>query len=419
MKHVQAVILAGGQGQRLSILSELRAKPAVPFGGKYRLIDFTLSNCTNSGITRVALLTQYRPRSLQEHIEIGRPWDLDRMDGGVVLLQPALGAGTREDWYKGTADAVYQNLNRFTSPKIHEVLILSGDHIYKMDYSRMIEFHRKNKADATVAVMPVDMRDASRFGILQLTNTHKIIEFDEKPKKPKSNLASMGIYIFNKDILESLLLEDVPLPKSSHDFGKDIIPKMIHDYRVFGYQFQGYWRDVGTISSYHQANMDLLQDPPLFELDDPDWSIHTKSEEKPPVKLSANAKVLNSLVANGCIINGFVEHSILFPGVIVESDSVIQNSIIFSNTVLADNVRLDHVIIDKLTHIGHHTHIGLGQSLRNENLGISIIGKSTRIPPDMHIGPNCIIDPFLKEEHFLDSTIPTNTRFSHHSPKSS
>jgi glucose-1-phosphate adenylyltransferase len=411
MNPIMAVILAGGQGQRLSVLSELRAKPAVPFGGKYRLIDFTLSNCVNSGITSVALLTQYLPQSLREHIEIGRPWDLDRMDGGVTLLQPSLGAGTRKDWYSGTANAVYQNLFRLKLPSIQDILVLSGDHIYKMDYSEMASFHRTNKAQATIAVMPVDIKEASRFGIMELDTHKKIVKFEEKPKNPKSNLASMGIYLFNRETLETVLMADAGDPKSSHDFGQDIIPKMIHSYRTFGYEFRGYWRDVGTIPSYYQANMDLLEDPPLFDLDDSNWVIHTKSEEKPPVKLDINAKVFRSLVANGCIINGYVEHSILFPGVIVESDAVIQNSIIFSNTVIGNNSRIERSILDKLVHIGAHCSIGMGEKIGTPNQGIAVIGKGTHIPPNTRIESDCIIDRGLREEHFLVSHITAGEIF--------
>ena len=405
MKNIMALILAGGQGQRLSILSEWRAKPAVPFGGKYRLIDFTLSNCVNSGITRVSLLTQYRPRSLQEHIEIGRPWDLDRMQGGVSLLQPALGMGMKQDWYQGTADAVFQNIGRLQSPHNQDILILSGDHIYKMDYSLMAEFHRDHEADLTIAVMPVDLSEASRFGILQLDAHKRIVNFEEKPKAPKSNLASMGVYIFKREVLERMLQEDSEQADSSHDFGKNIIPRMIHECRVFGYEFRGYWRDVGTISSYYDSNMDLLKEPSQFNLDDSEWPILTKNEERPPVKLNQNAKVIQSLVANGCIVDGYVEHSILFPGVVVESGAVIRNSIIFTDTFIASNVRLEHVIVDKYCVIAKDTRIGISELCNLPNEGITVIGKNTRIPSNIVIGGGCIIDGGLTDDNFISRHI--------------
>jgi len=411
MNYTMAVILAGGQGQRLNILSEWRAKPAVPFGGKYRLIDFTLSNCVNSGISRVAMLTQYRPRSLQEHLEIGRPWDLDRINGGLSILQPALGLGLRADWYCGTADAVYQNLGRIRGKRISEVLILSGDHIYKMDYSLMMDFHRTHNADLTIAVMPVDPKEASRFGILQLNDERRIIDFEEKPHHPKSNLASMGIYIFKYEILEQMLLEDAANPDSVHDFGKNIIPAIIKNYRTFGYEFSGYWRDVGTVASYYDSNMDMLEDPPLFDLDDPEWPIHTKNEERPPVQISHDTKIINSLVANGCVVHGYVEHSILFPGVLVESDAIIRDSIIFPDTVIHSGSRIERTIIDKSVIIGSHTRIGRAKDTSIPNEGITLIGKNTRIPEHMEIGGGCIIDVGLTPEDFVSRSIPDSQVF--------
>ena len=323
-----------------------------------------------------------------------------------------MGAGTKYDWYSGTANAVYQNLNRLKSPQVRELLVLSGDHIYKMDYSKMTEFHRRHEAHVTIAVMPVNIQEASRFGIMKLNRHRQIVEFEEKPNKPKSTLASMGIYLFNRDVLETMLMTDAADPNSSHDFGKDIIPKMIDNYRVFGYEYDGYWRDVGTIPSYYQANMDLLEDPPLFELDDEDWVIHTKSEEKPAVKLGINAKILQSLVANGCLIDGYVEHSILFPGVVVETGAVIQNSIIFSNTVVSSDTRLDRVIIDKHVHIGKTCHLGMGIRMGTPMEGITIVGKGTRVPANTHIESNCVIDRELREENFLTTHISEGEEFS-------
>ena len=411
MVNTLALILAGGQGQRLNILSEWRAKPAVPFGGKYRLIDFTLSNCVHSGIIRVALLTQYRPRSLQQHIEIGRPWDLDRMNGGVSLLQPSLGRGIKQDWYQGTADAVYQNLSSIQTKQIRNILILSGDHIYKMDYSQMLEFHQDHNAALTIAVMPVELKDASRFGILQLDDNQQIIDFEEKPKAPKSNLASMGIYMFNRNILENILQQDAGKRDSSHDFGKDIIPQIIKDHPAYGWVYNGYWRDVGTISSYFESNMDLLEEPPLLDLDDENWPILTKNEERPPVHLDQEAKVIQSLVANGCIVNGYVEHSILFPGVTVESGAIVHNSIIFPDTYIGPDSKINHSIIDKKVIIGKECRIGAHDRNNLPQDGITVVGKGSRIPPRMDIGGGCIIDSGLLEEDFISTYIPDGDVF--------
>lgn len=413
MYQVVAMILAGGQGNRLSILSEERAKPAVPFGGKYRLIDFTLSNCVNSGIYDVGLLTQYRPRSLYEHIEIGRPWDLDRMDGGVTILQPYLGR-VHSEWYSGTADAVYRNLGFLESRKSELVLVLSGDHIYKMDYSKMLEFHRAHHAELTIAVIRVNPQEASRFGVMLLNEHNRIIEFEEKPAKPKNNLASMGVYLFQKDLLIQAVSEDANDESSAHDFGKNIIPKLIHHHKVFGFEFQGYWRDVGTVASYYEANMDLLKHPPLLELDDPDWIIHTKSEERPPVKLDVQAKVRRSLVANGCRVSGFIENSILFPGVIIEPNVIVKDSIIMTDTQIKQNTVIERTIVDKRVHIGENCHIGHGEIGNAPNDGIVIIGKAAQIPKSSKIGRGCIINSNVQESDFHSSDIDSGTVIHHH-----
>jgi glucose-1-phosphate adenylyltransferase len=413
MKQTIAMILAGGQGNRLSILSEERAKPAVPFGGKYRLIDFTLSNCVNSGIDNVGILTQYRPRSLYEHIEIGRPWDLDRMEGGVTILQPYVGR-MHSDWYSGTADAVYRNLQFIENRRNDLVFVLSGDHIYKMDYSLMLEFHRAHHAELTIAVIPVASQEASRFGIMVLNEHNQIINFEEKPERPKSNLASMGVYLFNKELLIDAVTADAEDELSEHDFGKNIVPKIYKKHRVFGYEFQGYWRDVGTIGSYYEANMDLLKHLPLLELDDPDWIIHTKSEERPPVKLDLQAKVRRSLVANGCVISGYVENSILFPGVVIEPDVIVKDSIIMNNSLISKNAVVDRTIIDKHVLVGESCHIGHGDIKTAPNTGIIIIGKMAQIPKSTKIGRGCIIESNARETDFHVNSLEPGTIIHHH-----
>lgn len=322
MNRVVAMILAGGASERLSILSAERAKPAVPFGGKYRIIDFTLSNCANSRIYNVAVLTQFNPRSLAQHIGVGRPWDLDRTSGGVVLLQPFLSRSTR-DWYKGTADAVYQNLYYIEDQKVDEVLILSGDHIYTMRYDHMMHTHRNRRADVTVAVTEVPLSEVSRFGIITLDHNERVVSFQEKPKTSKSNLVSMGIYVFDKNVLIDCL-EEHGQTKGGYDFGHDILPEIIGKHKVYGYRFRGYWRDVGTVESYWQANMDLIVDLPDLNLYDAAVEIRTVQRDKPPAKLGPNAQISRTLVSNGAIINGRVEKSVIFPGVFVEDDAVVR-----------------------------------------------------------------------------------------------
>ncbi|MEO6207373.1 MAG: sugar phosphate nucleotidyltransferase, partial [Candidatus Limnocylindrales bacterium] len=286
MKRTLAVVLAGGEGERLSILSSVRAKPAVPFGGKYRIIDFTLSNCVNSGINHVMVLTQYNPRSLNDHIGLGRPWDLDRNTGGIRLLQPYIARGRVAEWYRGTADAVLQNMSDIEHQPDDTVLILAGDHIYKMDYTPFVAYHRRHRADVTIAVRRVPIADASRMGILAMEDNGRIVEWQEKPKQPKSDLASMGVYVFSKRALRRWLDE------ARVDFGANIIPAMIDGgARVFGYRFEGYWQDVGTIQSYWEANMALLDDAPDLDLNDRDWLIHTRSEERAPAKIGPTAQV--------------------------------------------------------------------------------------------------------------------------------
>ncbi len=348
-----AMLLAGGEGRRLGMLTRELAKPAVPFGGKYRVIDFTLSNCTNSGILTVGVLTQYQPLILNSHIGIGIPWDLDRKDGGVTVLSPFVDQKGGE-WYKGTADAIFQNLYFIERYDPRYVLVISGDHIYKMDYSRMLKYHQEKQADVTIAVIEVPWAEASRFGIMNTAQDGRIVEFEEKPEKPRNNLASMGIYIFDREILQDHLRVDQANPASSNDFGKNVIPQMLQaDCRMFAYLFRGYWKDVGTLESFWEANMDLLQDQPDLDLNDLTWPIYTVNPNQPPHYIDPAARVKRSLINEGCMVFGQVEHSILFPGVQVGKGSVLRDSIIMSGTTIGTDVLLERAIIGENVIIGN------------------------------------------------------------------
>jgi glucose-1-phosphate adenylyltransferase len=422
MNRVIAIILAGGASERLSILSAERAKPAVPFGGRYRIIDFTLSNCANSRIYNVAVLTQYNPRSLAQHIGVGRPWDLDRATGGVVLLQPFLSRSTR-DWYKGTADAVYQNLYYIEDQKVDEVLILSGDHIYTMSYDLMIDAHRSREADVTVAVTEVPLSEVSRFGIITLDHNERVISFQEKPKTSKSNLASMGIYVFDKNVLIDCL-EDYGQKKGGPDFGHNILPEIVGKHKVYGYRFRGYWRDVGTIQSYWQANMDLIADLPDLNLYDPASEIRTVYRGKPPVKIGPTAQIVRSLVSNGAIINGLVERSVIFPGVFIEDDAVVRDSIIFDDTTVGGGAIVDRSIVDKQVWISPGCNIGYGDDLTpnkeepdNLSAGITLVGKGVRIPGDVKIGRNCKIGCWVEDADFPSKIIPSGESVASKAPR--
>ncbi len=407
MRNTIAVILAGGQGERLSVLSMERAKPAVPFAGKYRIIDFVLSNCVNSGLYNVAVLTQYRPHSLNDHIRNGRPWDLDRTHGGIRLLQPYIGRRD-SDWYKGTADAVYQNLPFLLEDVRTElVLVLAGDHVYRMDYGKLLAYHEAKQADCTVAVFEVPLREASRFGTLVVDADQRIVEFEEKPAEPRSTLISMGIYVFERAVLERRLAEDAAMPRSRHDFGGDVLPRMVPQDRVYAYPFHGYWRDVGTIQSYWEANMGLLAEPPEFRLYDPDWIIHTRSEERPPALISASARVNRSLVSHGCTIEGTVEHSVLSPGVVVARGAVVRDSIVMTDSVIGPDAVLDRVILDKEVVVGPGCQLGVGDDMRPNrleprrlNTGITLVGKRARLPAGLRAGRNCRIDSYITEADF-------------------
>jgi glucose-1-phosphate adenylyltransferase len=419
MSKVLAVILAGGQGERLSLLSHKRAKPAVPFAGKYRIIDFALSNCVNSGITDVAVLTQYRPHSLHDHIGVGKPWDLDRQQGGVRLLQPYIGR-RESDWYQGTADAVYQNLSSIMEARCDYVLILAGDHIYRMDYGPMIAFHQQHGAAATLGAVIVPLEEGHRFGILETDAEARVVSFEEKPKHPRGTLGSMGIYVFDRDTLIRVLTEDAHPAGSGgaptqHDFGHNIIPSMVaRGERVFAYPFTGYWQDVGTIQSYWEAHMALLSDHPTFDLYDRSWVIHTRSEERPPAHLRSSAQVVNSLISHGCIIAGRVERSVLSPGVIVEEGAVVRDSIILFDSVIGAYSVVDHAILDKEVVVGQHCEIGYGDDMTPNKLeptrldtGITLVGKRAHLPDALKVGRNCKIGADLRPEDFTSDTLPS------------
>jgi len=413
MSKVLAVILAGGQGERLSLLSEKRAKPAVPFAGKYRIIDFALSNCVNSDIYDVAVLTQYRPLSLNDHIGIGKPWDLDRRHGGVHLLQPYVGR-LDSDWYQGTADAVYQNLDFIMDSGADYVLILAGDHIYRMDYRPMIASHQEHAADVTLGAVVIRIEEGSRFGIVETDTEGRVVSFEEKPPEPKGTLGSMGIYVFNRVTLARMLLADAST-QSQHDFGRNIIPGMLaRGERVYAFPFSGYWQDVGTVQSYWEAHMGLLEDPPAFDLYDRSWVIHTLSEERPPADLQDNSDVSRSLISHGCVIKGRVEQSVLSPGVVVEEGAVVRNSIIFSGTSIGEGSVVDHSILDKEVVVGRHSRIGYGddntpnkQEPGRLNTGITLVGKRSRLPDNLTVGRNCKIGADLRPEDFSGDTLAT------------
>ena len=346
-KRCIAMLLAGGQGSRLKILTQNTAKPAVPFGGKYRIIDFTLSNCVNSGIDTVGVLTQYQPLMLNEYIGNGAPWDLDRSRGGLSVL-PRYQRSTASDWYKGTANAIYQNIHFLKQFDPDYVLILSGDHIYKMNYSLMLNYHIFHNADCTIAAINVPLKEASRFGILNTNENGVIYEFEEKPKAPKSTLASMGIYIFSAKKLYKYLEEDSVKEKTSNDFGKDILPSMLNNgEKMMAYEFSGYWKDVGTVDSLYEANMDLLGDNPIFDISDSSWKIQSRSPLAPPHYIGFEGKVNNSIIMSGCEIYGTVENSILSSDVVVKKGAVVKNSIIMQNTVLGENSTINCIIADK------------------------------------------------------------------------
>ena len=394
-KECVAMLLAGGQGSRLYALTQKVAKPAVPFGGKYRIIDFPLSNCTNSGIDTVGVLTQYQPMLLNEYIGNGLPWDLDRTYGGVKILPPYQGTKSA-DWYMGTANAIYLNMQFIDRYDAEYVLILSGDHIYKMDYAKMLKAHKATGADCTIAVLDVPIEEASRFGILSVDDESKIYKFSEKPKNPDSTKASMGIYIFTKSKLAKYLSEDAADPDSSYDFGKNIIPNMLKaGEKMYAYEFEGYWKDVGTISSLWEANMDLLGENPIFSLADEKWRIYTRHQVLAPQYIGNDGKVENSIISEGCEIYGTVKNSVLFPGVKVMPGAVVRDSVVMSGTVIGEGAELSYALIDTDVEIGAGCRVG-GEVGNSED--ITVLGEGTVIAAGEKVEAGVMIPELRKDK---------------------
>jgi len=407
-----AMIMAGGASEELSVLTAVRAEPAIPFGGKFRIIDFPLSNCVNSGIYNVALLTQYMPRSLNDHVGVGKPWDLDRSQGGLRLLQPYLGKG-QSGWQRGTADAVRRNMDFLEEQRVENVLILAGDHIYKMDYRLMLSFHEQKRADVTVAVRRVSPFETYRFGIVSTDTDMRVSGFKEKPRRSKETLASMGIYVFRADVLKDVLRDE-----SLNDFGRDVLPQIIKNRRVYSYAFEGYWADIGTLQAYWEANMALLAETPALDLYDSQWVIHTRSEEQPPVVVGPDAWVGGNLISNGCVVEGVVERSILSPGVRIAPGAIVRDSVIMNDTIIGPNARVERAIVDKNVVVGAGAEIGHGiDNIPNRlfpdrlNTGLTAIGKRARIPAGLKIGHNVIIAPQTQEADFKTDYIPSGETF--------
>jgi len=400
-KEMIAMLLAGGQGSRLGVLTSSKAKPAVPFGGKYRIIDFAMSNCVNSNVDTVGVLTQYQPLALNQHIGIGTPWDLDRRSGGVTILAPHEKSAGGE-WFQGTADAIYQNIDFLVQHNPKYVLILGGDHIYKMDYSKMLEFHKQNNCDVSIAALTVPWEEASRFGVINIHEDNRIYEFEEKPPNPKSNFINMGIYIFDWELLRDALERDNKVHPDS-DFGKHVLPMLLEEgKRMFAYPFSGYWRDVGTIDSYWMANMDLIQTVPEFNLYENYDKIYTEADHQPPLYTGPNSEVNCSIISDGCEILGKVYNSVLGPGVIVDEDAVIRDSIIMESCYIGKGTKIERCIIDAECVIGEDVVIGDGESVKNAyrpnlyDTGITVLGEGSTVPDNVTIGKNCCI--FAKTE---------------------
>lgn len=389
-----AMLLAGGQGSRLGILTKKIAKPAVPYGGKYRIIDFPLSNCVNSGIYTVGVLTQYQPLELNDYIGNGQPWDLDRANGGVHILSPYQQIKGTE-WYKGTANAIYQNINFIERYDPEYVLILSGDHIYKMDYSKMIDFHKKNNADCTIAMLEVPWEEASRFGLMIVNDDGSIKEFEEKPKNPRSNKASMGVYVFNWKKLRKYLIEDEANENSGNDFGHDLIPAMHENgERMFAYQFDGYWKDVGTINSLWDANLDLLNPKVDLDLNDDSWRIYSRSPAAPPHYIGKDAQVENSMITEGCEIEGSIDFSVLFSNVTVEEGAEVKYSIVMPGTVIKKGAVVQYSIVAENAVIDEGAVVGESpENMKDaEGWGVAVVGSSVHIGKGARVAPDTMVD---------------------------
>ena len=408
-KEMIAMLLAGGQGSRLGVLTEKVAKPAVAFGGKYRIIDFPLSNCINSGIDTVGVLTQYQPLRLNTHIGIGIPWDLDRNEGGVTVLPP-YEKSTSSEWYTGPANAIYQNLDYMEQYNPDYVLILSGDHIYKMDYEIMLNYHKANKADITIACMPVPIEEASRFGIMVTDESGRVTEFEEKPEKPSSNLASMGIYIFSWKVLKEALI--ALKEQSNCDFGKHILPYCKDKgQRLFAYEYNGYWKDVGTLGSYWEANMELIDIIPEFNLYEEFWKIYTKGDIIPPQYIAADAVTDRCIIGEGTEIYGEVHNSVIGPNVVISRGAVVEESIIMRNSTVGENTILNKAIIAEDVTIGDNVTVGFGEEAENVlkpavyAFGIATIGENSVIPDNVKIGKNTAISGVTTKDDYPDGEL--------------
>lgn len=411
MVRTLALILAGGESPALSVLTAERSEAAVPFAGKYRIIDFTLSNCINSGIYNVGVLTQYRPRSLHEHIGVGKPWDLDRRIGGVRVLHPFL-TSEGGDWQRGNADAVRANLDFIAEQSADVVLVLAGDHIYKMDYRPMLQLHEERGAQVTIAVHSVSPHEVHRYGVVTMDSDSTVSRFEEKPRRSQSSIASMGIYVFQKQFLIGLLSS-----ATDTDFGRDVMPKIIAQTNVVAYHFQGYWADVGTVQSYYEANMALLVETPALDLYDPEWVIHTKSEERPAVELGAEARVDGNLLCDGCRVYGQVIRSVIAPGVVVSPGAVVRDSILMTDTIVHEGAVVDRCIVDKEVVVGAHALLGDGDdNTPNQvvpdrlNTGLTLVGRRAHIPAGARIGRNVVLLPRLTEASFRDGLIVASGR---------
>ena len=410
-KEMIAMLLAGGQGSRLGVLTAKVAKPAVAFGGKYRIIDFPLSNCINSGIDTVGVLTQYRPLRLNSHIGIGIPWDLDRNVGGVTVLPP-YEKSTNSEWYTGTAIAIYQNLEYMEQYNPEYVLILSGDHIYKMDYKIMLDYHKANNADITIAAMPVPIEEASRFGIVVTDSDNRITEFEEKPANPKSNLASMGIYIFKWSVLKDALIK--LKDQQECDFGKHVIPYCFNNNkRIFAYEYNSYWKDVGTLSSYWEANMELIDIIPVFNLYEEFWKIYTRTDTIPPQYIADNTFIEKSIIGDGTEVYGRIYNSVIGSGVTIEEGAVVRDSIIMNNSVIGKNTIVNKSIIAEEVVIGDNVELGVGEEVPNVKLpkiynsGLVTIGECSVVPDGVKVGKNTAISGVTTVEDYPDGLLPS------------
>lgn len=419
MKTV-AVILAGGEGSRLGVLTAKRTKPAVPFGGKFRIIDFALSNCVNSGLFDVMIVAQYRPHSLIEHIGAGGAWDLNRERTGGVRIYSPYRSREQGSWFAGTADAVQQNFLFVKDRRPDLVVILSGDHIYRMNYNDLVAQHLESSADVTLATMEVSDDEKSRFGVVQTDETHRVTSFVEKPKEPIPGLGSMGIYVFSYDVLDRVLLEDSRMSDSSHDFGKDILPRMIgRGERVYSWMYKGYWRDVGTMDSYWEAHMDLIGDPPLYDLNDLGWLIHTRSENRPPSRIVKGARVSDSLVTHGCTIGAGaeVERSVLSAGVRIEPGAIVRESVLLTDCVVEANAIVERAVLDKRARVGAGARVGEIPAAGAEGaIELAVLGKNASIPPGfrvaagVEIGPDVIPSDLGKEPLARGAAVFTKRR---------